>query len=126
MGDGPVIGEISGPRNPDKLALGLDRYLDRFAARHQARTWKELVRADPDEWRYEFLALMDEATTEVYFNLREVEVGTGLLRAASGNGSNTDWELLMIREHPGWWPRVRWMDEDRPVANPFDDPESGV
>ena len=34
----------------------------------------------------------------VFFNLTDVEVGPGLLRAARGAGGPTDWELLQIQQ----------------------------
>jgi len=66
------------------------------------------------------LTALNDPRAEVFFDLRDVEIGAGLLRAASGRGGPTDWELLMIQQNPDWWPRIRWFLGDLPVANPFD------
>ena len=109
----------------DRIALGLRDFLKGFASLHQARTWREMVKGDPGEWRFLFLSIMDDPDTLAFFNLRGVAVEAGVLRAAAGRGSVTDWELLMIREHPGWWNRIHWMIDDRPAHNPFAVPIEG-
>ena len=113
-------GRSDGEPDLHRLALGLKRYLKQFAAEHRARTWKHLAIDDPDNWRYYVLIALNAPETEVFFNLLGVEVGAGLLRAASGRGSSTDWELLTIHQNPEWWPRIRWFEGESSVANPFD------
>ena len=104
-----------------RVALGIERHLDRFASVHGARTWKQIARHDPDNWKHFFLQIMNDPDSEVYFNLEDVDVWRGITRAASGSsGYYTDWELLEIKTHPNWWSRVSWwMGEGGPVDNPF-------
>ncbi len=113
-------GRPTGESYRQRLALGLKFYLNRFAAEHQALTWKQLASDDPANWRYYVLIALNDAETEILFNLQGVAVGAGLLRAASGRGSSTDWELLTIQQNPEWWPRIRWFLGDLSVANPFE------
>jgi hypothetical protein len=108
--------------NPDRLrvALGLERHLELFAARHGAITWTDLAKDDPANWRSSVLNALGDPGTEILFNLRDVNVGAGLLRAASGRGGATDWELLTIHQRPDCWPRIRWFEGNLPVSNPFE------
>jgi hypothetical protein len=103
-----------------KIALGLSCSLDHFATQRDAETWEQFSLVDPDDWRFAFLELADDPETMTFFNLRGVNVQAGLIRAANGRGSPTDWELFQIHEHPSWWPRIEWWDQETRVSNPFE------
>jgi hypothetical protein len=107
-----------------RIALGLSDYLVPFASRCHAQTWMEFAKADPLSWKLIFLELVDNPSTIIFFNLHNVNVEAGLLRAATGRGSPTDWELFQIYEHDSWWPRIEWWNEESPVSNPFDSGEA--
>ncbi|WP_435010998.1 hypothetical protein P12x_002289 [Tundrisphaera lichenicola] len=118
--------ESSGINGPGrKIALGLTAYLRPFAARRGAETWWQFASGNLADWKYYLLEVVDDPGTTVYFNLHGVNVGKGLARAVTPRYSPTDWELLQIREHEIWWPRVEWWDEDIRTSNPFEqEPES--
>jgi hypothetical protein len=109
--------------NPRRLALGLISHLRLFAARHRARTWKDLSKGDAENWKYYILIALNDPDMEIFFNLQGVNVGVGLLRAASIGATPTDWELLTIYQNPEWWPRIRWFDGAIVISNPFDSAE---
>ena len=80
---------------------------------------------DPEQWPETFLRLMSDPGAAVLFNLNGIDVWPGVSRAAAGRGGPTDWELLQIRQNPGWWARIEWFKNDQPVVNPFNE-EAGV
>jgi hypothetical protein len=108
----PIVGR--------RIALGFEDYLDQFATRQDAEPWIEFAKDDPLNWRFILLELVDDPTTTILFNLHGVDVPLALSRAATGRPTPTDWELFQIHEHPSWWPRIEWWDEDVRVSNPFD------
>jgi len=110
---------LSGP-GPRKVALGLDRYLQDFAARHSAETWRHFAGHDPTAWKATFLRVMRDPGTVALFNLRGVNTWKGVARAAAGLGGPTDWELFTIRGNEDWWPRILWLVDDDPAPNPFE------
>jgi hypothetical protein len=64
---------------------------------------------------------MNDPNVEVFVNLKSIHVLMGVARAAAGQGGWMDWELLQIREHLNWWPRIRWWKQDDiPADNPFE------
>ena len=63
---------------------------------------------------------MADPATAVHFNLDNVNVWSGVQRAASGKGFGaTDWELLQIKENPQWWDSIQFWESNSPAANPF-------
>ncbi len=104
--------------NQCKLALGFDRFLDDFARKMGAITFK----AAPDQnlWREWIRDIMANPNTRIYFNLDgEVDAWAGVGRAIIGKGGPTDWELLLIKENPQWWDRIEWIKDGKAVPNPF-------
>ena len=103
-----------------KAVLGLDKHLDNFATAHQGKKVLQLAKA-PMNWKPDFTKLMNDPNSEVFFNLKDVDVWPGLSRAASGKGFGaTDWELLQIYTNKDWWPRIKWINElGIQVPNPF-------
>jgi hypothetical protein len=103
-----------------KLALGIQDDLDAFARDNSAETWTRFAISDPMQWMIFFLDLMNDSDVEVLFNLKGVNVWEGVTRAAAGRGGATDWELLQIMQNPGWWSRIRWIEDGIPKPNPFE------
>ncbi|HEY5312921.1 MAG TPA: hypothetical protein VIK18_10400 [Pirellulales bacterium] len=103
-----------------RIALGLSDYLDDFAGTCSAETWKHFAKNDPTQWKLRFLAVMNDEGTQVFFNLKGVDVWAGVMRAASGRHGATDWELLQIKQNKDWWPRIKWCKDGLPLANPFE------
>jgi hypothetical protein len=103
-----------------KIALGLSDYIFQFAARWNAEIWVEFASEDLLQWKYYLLELADDPGTTIYFNLHGIDVQLGLMRAATGRATPTDWELFQIHEHESWWPRIAWWDHETPASNPFD------
>jgi hypothetical protein len=103
-----------------KIALGLSDYLDRFATRRGAEVWWQFAAARPSHWKYYLLEIVDDPSTTICFNLHGVNVWLGVTRAVTPRQTPTDWELLQIREHEIWWPRIEWWDEDDRTSNPFE------
>lgn len=101
-----------------QLALGLDLFLDAFAAKHEATMLKR-ISPDPDLWFEHLRALVADETVTFLWNLTGVDVWEGLTRAASGSGGGTDKELLFFREHAALWSRTEWMRDEQAVTNPF-------
>jgi hypothetical protein len=63
--------------------------------------------------------MLDDPGQRVLFNLDGVGVMGGVLRAVSGRGGATDWELLQLRN---WiFPNVEFWLGGRQVGSPFDD-----
>lgn len=112
---------IPGSIHPSRrIALGLTDYLEDFARRHDAETWKQFAEDHPLQWKLAFFEVMNDSAAEVFFNLKNVDVWRGVNRAAAGRGGPTDWELLQIMQHEESWPRIRWYDGDGPRSNPFE------
>ena len=107
-------------RKPRKIALGLDDYLEAFADRHSAETWRQFAGHDPTAWKSTFLRAMSDPNTLAYFNLRGVNTWKGVARAAAGSGGPTDWELLTIRCNQNWWTRILWFSDSESTVNPFE------
>jgi hypothetical protein len=102
------------------IALGLDRYLKGFADKVGGRTWTQWATGDPLRWRAVFLELAGNPSNRIRFNLTGVDdPWRAVTRAASGTGGATDWELLMIKQHPEWWNRTTFFRDGQAVANPF-------
>ena len=112
-------GGIEGPGR--RIALGLSDHLDRFAMRRDAQPWWHFAREDPLHWQLYVLELADDPGTTICFNLHGVNVWLGVARAVTPRQRPTDWELLQIREHEIWWPRIEWWDEDVRTSNPFEE-----
>lgn len=106
--------------SPRRIALGLTRHLVDFARRHDAEIWTVFARPHPARWQYYFLEAMDDPLVTVYFNLTGIDVWAGVLRASRRDGGPTDWELLQIQQHDGWWPRIIWRKDGVAVPNPFE------
>jgi len=58
---------------PKAFAMGLDRYLDAFAAERGATTWKDFD--DPVNWKYGVTDKLSDPKTTIHFNLDDVDVG---------------------------------------------------
>ncbi len=112
---GGAIGAGGGSAN--RLALGIDPYLDEFAVQQGATTWKSFP--DVSNWRRTMLERFADPNTTIVFNLEGVSVWDGLSRAARGAGGATDWELLQIHQNRQWWHMIEWWDGLKPAANPF-------
>jgi hypothetical protein len=101
------------------VALGIAPYLDDFAQQVGGSSWKVWAKHDPDNWKQYFMEVMSNENNPVYFNLQGVEVWPGVSRASRGANGATDWELLMIKQHPEWWDRITFMNGSTEAANPF-------
>jgi len=99
--------------------MGIKDHLDDFAAKHGAETWKALPESQlgGDAWKQGVLRKLQDPDTRVLFNLDDVEVWTGVQRAASGRGGATDWELLQIRS--GTFPNLEFWRNGGRVGSPF-------
>ncbi len=64
--------------NGGKVALGIEGYLEEFAASQGAMFWKQL--GDPMNWKTTFLALFGGGKTRFVFNLTGVQVWEGVFR----------------------------------------------
>ena len=73
-----------------RIALGIEDYLDDFALRHSALTWKQLAKDHPQNWKSIFLGLTDDSVVVVLFNLDGVDVWRGVTRAAAKGKGLTD------------------------------------
>lgn len=106
-----------------RLALGIGPLLDGFAQRHEALTYTHW---DVTRWQAVLPELAADKSTEVLWNLTEVDIELGLHRAvlAQEAGSRavffTDWELLQFCMSSEWRTRCRFFLEDVEVADPFD------
>jgi hypothetical protein len=101
------------------IALGIEDYLDDFAARHNAQTWKQWAAQDPLNWKKYFLEYVSDLNNKIKFNLDGVDVWGGVNRSAAGRGGATDWELLQIRNNPQWWDRIEFIRNGQLHPNPF-------
>ena len=106
--------------SPDrKIALGIDTYLDEFAAANSAISWKVFARRDPLHWKDAFFERMSHPDSQILFNLKGVDVWKGVTRAANRKGGATDWELLQISQNELWWGRIEWIMDGQRMPNPF-------
>lgn len=99
--------------------MGIEPFLDDFAMKVGADTWKDLP--DASHWREGVMEKLADPDTPVHFNLDGVEVWPGVQRAA-GNAPNTtatDWELLQIRQNPNFWDSLQFWKGGSPAPNPF-------
>ena len=103
------------------FALGKSIGLDEFAKYYGARTWGTFDQSKP--WQPQLLQVLSDPDTLIYVNLKDVgNVWTAIQRAASGQGTPMDWELLQLYQHPEWAPRTAWFDGPGRLAstqNPF-------
>ncbi len=99
------------------FALGIDNYLDSFAKKNNAITWKQFD--DVENWKPQVLDKILDPNQKILFNLDGVDVWKGVNRAASGRGGATDWELLQIRQNPQIWKTVDFIKDGNKVGNPF-------
>jgi RHS repeat-associated protein len=100
------------------FAMGLtNKGLDAFANARGATTWKQLP--DVVNWKSGVLDKLADPNTMVHFNLDGVDVSQGILRAATGRGGPTDWELLSIHQNPQFWDTIRFWEGGKVVPNPF-------
>jgi len=95
--------------------MGIADHLDDFAKKHSADTWKDL--ANPINWKTGVLDKLSDPDQRVLFNLDDVDVWTGVTRAASGKGGATDWEMLRIRN--GSFPNLEFWQNGEQVRSPF-------
>ncbi len=101
-----------------KLALGLSDYLDDFAEKNNAHTWKNFN--DPNNWRDGVLDALYDPNTQIIFNLDGIDNPmSSVMRASHGAGGATDWELLQIKYTPDAWDRITWYKNGDVVPNPF-------
>jgi len=105
--------------NSETIALGLSGGLDEFTHVVNGKNWKQWAKEDPLNWQLAFTEVVSNANNKVAFNLTGVDVLGGVQRAAAGRGGATDWELLMIRSNPQWWPRITWFKDGKIVSNPL-------
>lgn len=97
------------------FAMGLTTHLDDFARQHGATTWKQFD--DKVNWQPEAYAKMADPDQRVLFNLDGVDVWPGVMRAASGRGGPTDWELMQLKQ--GNFSNIEYWKDGLPVGNPF-------
>ncbi len=110
--------EKGGADNSNKLALGLSDYLDDFASKNNAHTYKNF--ADPYNWKQGVNDALFNPNMKIIVNLDGVD--NPLLaaqRAATNRGGATDWELLQIKLTPSAWDRITWYLNGEIVPNPF-------
>jgi hypothetical protein len=77
------------------------------------------MRGYGDDWKAAFPGVMSNPNNQIFFNLNNVDVWPGVQRAAAGVGGATDFELYQISNNPQWWPRIQYMENGAPAANPF-------
>jgi hypothetical protein len=114
------FGGVIHPGYSKRIALGVETHIDDFARMNGAQSWKQFAKSDPMAWKARFMELINDPNSEIFFNLKGVDVWAGVTRAATGKGGATDWELLQIMENKGCWSRIRWMMNGISVPNPFD------
>lgn len=108
----------SGSRD-NRLALGVNEYLDDFANTTNAHTWKEFP--DPNNWQQGVLDAIYNPDMEIVFNLDGIDnPWSAVTRAANGTGRATEWELLQIKLTPESWGRITWYKNGEIVSNPFE------
>ncbi len=116
IGDG--AGNTAESTGRNKLALGLSDYLDDFASKNGATTWKDFP--DPQNWQNGVLDALYNPNTDIIINLDGIDNPyLAIQRAASGYGGATDWELLQIKLTPEAWSRTTWYLNGEVVPNPF-------
>lgn len=99
-----------------RIALGLDLYLEEFAAEHSAATFRAWGHGQ--NWRLRLYEVASAPDTVIYWNLTDVTVGPGLLRSSSGYGGGTDWELLQFKGNQDWLGRTMWFRDGTQVEQP--------
>ncbi|GAB3740597.1 hypothetical protein GCM10028864_04500 [Microlunatus parietis] len=97
------------------FAMGIDDHLDDFARQHGATTWKQFD--DKLNWQQGVYAKLSDPDQRVLFNLDGVDVWPGVMRAASGRGGPTDWELMQLKQ--GNFPNVEFWQNGVRVESPF-------
>ncbi len=108
-----------GTDSDNRLALGLSDYLDDFASKNNAHTWKDF--SDPTNWKEGVLDALYNPEMEIIVNLDGIDNPMlAVQRAASNTGGATDWELLQIKMTPESWNRITWYKNGEIVQNPFD------
>lgn len=111
-------GENSNSNVRKKIALGLSDYLDDFASKNNAETWKDFP--DPYDWKNGVLDALYDPNTDIIVNLDGVDSPyLSAQRAAAGYGGATDWELLQLKLTPEAWSRTTWYLNGKVVPNPF-------
>lgn len=77
------------PYTRKKLALGLGDYLDDFASKNSAKTWKDFP--DPYDWKNGVLDALYDPYTDIIVNLDGIDSPyQSAQRAAAGYGGATD------------------------------------
>ncbi len=100
------------------IALGLSDYLQEFAKKRSAVTYKQLSAHDPFNWKKYVLDEMNNSDSVIHFNLDGIDsVWAAVTRASRGGGGATDWELLQI--HRGIKAPVKWYKNGAEVASPW-------
>lgn len=105
-----------------RLALGIDDNLEQFASEHDAKIYTHWNFTD---WRTLLPQLAEDRTTEILWNLTDVEVDAGLRRAVLAetagveNAGATDWELLQFCRNQEWRRHSRFFRDGVEVSDPF-------
>lgn len=105
----------AGGEAAEKLALGIEPYLDDFARSQGASTWKSFP--DPANWKTTMLEKLADPTVKILFNLDgPVEVVPGVQRRyGRRHGLGTPSDL----HEPGMVEYNRMVRERAIVPNPF-------
>jgi hypothetical protein len=106
----------------EKVALGVNEFLEQFAAKGGWKTWRQWGGSN---WKSKFQGVMESAK-EIHFNLIEpkgsiINARTSIQRVASGGKYGaTDWELFQIWKNPQWWSKITFYGKNGEVLpNPF-------
>ena len=101
------------------LALGLNDYLEPFAAEHGAYTWRDFPKGS--NWRDEVLNRLNDPEQPVFFNLTGVDnpyAAAARSAAGSPKAGATDWELLQVYQND--FPNLEFWENGISVPNPFE------
>ena len=101
------------------LALGLNDYLESFAAEHGAYTWRDFPKGS--NWRDEVLKRLNDPEQPVLFNLTGVDnpyAAAARSAAGSPKAGATDWELLQVYQND--FPNLEFWENGISVPNPFE------
>lgn len=99
-----------------RIALGLDLFLEEFAAEHDALTFRDW--GGGEHWKRRLQVVASDPGTEIFFNLTEVDVYEGLLRGAQNKGGGTDWELTQFKGNEDWLQRCTWYRDGEVAPQP--------